>query len=365
MKVPFLDMRAPHQELRAEMQAAFDRVLDSGWLVLGNEVHSFEEEFAGYCEVGHCVGVGNGLDALHLILRAYGIGAGDEVIVPSNTYIATWLAVDYAGARPVPVEPDPSTYNIDPARIESAITPNTKAIMAVHLYGQPADMDGINAVARRHGLKVVEDAAQAQGALYKGRKVGSLGDAAAFSFYPGKNLGALGDGGGVTTDDEALARKVRVLANYGSEIKYRNEVKGFNSRLDELQAAFLREKLVFLDAWNERRVAVAERYLEMLDKTSAVLPTVPAWARPVWHQFVVQVGDRGKVQARLAEAGIGSLIHYPIPPHLQTAYGDAGFAKGDYPIAERMAERVLSLPIGPHVSTDEVRYVCTQLNGVV
>ncbi|MGI4779705.1 MAG: DegT/DnrJ/EryC1/StrS family aminotransferase [Janthinobacterium lividum] len=363
MKVPFLDMQAPHRELRAEMQAAFDRVLDSGWFILGNEVARFEEEFAGYCEVAHCVGVGNGLDALHLLLRAYDIGAGDEVIVPSNTYIATWLAVDYAGARPVPVEPDRSTYNIDPERIERAITPKTKAIIAVHLYGQPADMDSINAVASRHGLKVIEDAAQAHGALYKGRRVGSLGDAAAFSFYPGKNLGALGDGGGVTTDDEALARKVRMLANYGSEIKYRNEIKGFNSRLDELQAAFLREKLKFLDQWNERRTSVANLYMDALDRTNAIVPVVPDWATPVWHQFVVQVADREKKQSQLAASGTGSLIHYPVPPHLQAAYHEAGFQRGQYPIAEDMADRVLSLPIGPHISTDEVRYVCIQMNG--
>jgi dTDP-4-amino-4,6-dideoxygalactose transaminase len=365
MNVPFLDLQAPHRELRSQLQSAFERVLDSGWLILGNEVECFEKEFAKYCEVGHGVGVGNGLDALHLILRACDVGIGDEVIVPSNTYIATWLAADQAGARAVPVEPDRSTYNIDPDRIERAVTSKTKAIIAVHLYGQPADMDAISAVARRHGLKVIEDAAQAHGARYKGRKVGSLGDAAAFSFYPGKNLGALGDGGCVTTNDEVLARKVRVLANYGSEVKYKNEVKGFNSRLDELHAAFLREKLKFLDQWNERRASVAQYYLAALRGTSAVLPTVPDWATPVWHQFVVQVAQRDRVQADLAKAGIGSLIHYPIPPHLQPAYSDAGFRRGDQPIAEQMADRILSLPIGPHISADQVRHVCTQLNGIV
>lgn len=365
MNVPFLDMRAPHQELREQMRAAFERVLDSGWFILGKEVKGFEDEFASYCETAHCVGVGNGLDALHLILRAWGIGPGDEVIVPSNTYIATWLAADQVGAVPVPVEPDAATYNIDPRQIERAVTPRTRAIIAVHLYGQTADMDGINAVAKRHGLKVIEDAAQAHGARYKGRPAGSLGDAAAFSLYPGKNLGALGDGGCVTTQDETLATKVRVLANYGSEVKYRNEVKGFNSRLDELHAAFLREKLRFLDEWNARRVSVANRYLDALSRTSAVLPVVPEWSSPVWHQFVVQLADRERVQARLTEAGIGSLIHYPIPPHLQKAYADAGWRAGDFPIAERMAERVLSLPIGPHISVDEVQYVCSTLNGVI
>ncbi|MFZ3117834.1 MAG: DegT/DnrJ/EryC1/StrS family aminotransferase [Variovorax sp.] len=365
MNVPFLDMRAPHQELREQMRTAFERVMDSGWFILGKEVKGFEDEFASYCETAHCVGVGNGLDALHLILRAWGIGPGDEVIVPSNTYIATWLAAEQVGAVPVPVEPDAATYNIDPLLIERAITANTKAIIAVHLYGQTADMDGINAVAKRHGLKVIEDAAQAHGARYKGRPAGSLGDAAAFSFYPGKNLGALGDGGCVTTQDEMLATKVRVLANYGSEVKYRNEVKGFNSRLDELHAAFLREKLRFLDEWNARRVSVANRYLDALSRTSAALPVVPEWSSPVWHQFVVQLADRERVQARLTEAGIGSLIHYPIPPHLQKAYADAGWRAGDFPIAERMAEQVLSLPIGPHISVDEVQYVCSTLNGVI
>lgn len=365
MNVPFLDLRAPHQELRSEMQAAFERVLDAGWFILGKEVQGFEEEFARYCGVRHCVGVGNGLDALHLILRAYDIGDGDEVIVPSNTYIATWLAANYAGATPVPVEPDMATYNIDPERIEAAITARTKAIIAVHLYGQPADMDRINAVASRHGIKVIEDAAQAHGARYKGARAGALGDAAAFSFYPGKNLGALGDAGCVTTNDEALARKIRVLANYGSQVKYKNEVKGFNSRLDELQAAFLREKLRYLDAWNERRSTVATHYLEALAATPLVLPAVPDWSAPVWHQFVVRHPERDRIQADLAASNIDSLIHYPIPPHLQAAYQGSGWAQGAFPIAEQLAEQVLSLPMGPHLSPDEVQYVCRQLNGSI
>lgn len=365
MNVPFIDLKAPHLEMRAALQSAFDRVLDSGWFLLGKEVEAFEREFAHYCGVNKCIGVGNGLDALHLILRAYGIGKGDEVIVPSNTYIATWLAADQAGAIPVPVEPDPATYNIDPQRIESAITAKTKAIIAVHLYGQTADMDAINQIARRHKLKVIEDAAQAHGALYKGRRAGSLGDAAAFSFYPGKNLGALGDGGCVTTQDESLAREVRILANYGSEFKYKHEVKGFNSRLDELQAAFLREKLKLLDEWNERRVSVADRYLRALAGTSFVLPSVPDWSRPVWHQFVVQIDERDRMQATIAAAGISTLIHYPIPPHLQQAYAESGGKPGDFPIAEKMAKRVLSLPVGPHISVEEVDFVCNKLNGFI
>ena len=262
--VPFLDLRAAHAEVRDALDAAYRRVVGSGAYVLGAEVEAFEREFAAYCGVGHCVGVGNGLDALHLVLRAYGVGPGDEVVVPSNTFVATWLAATHAGATPVPVEPDPATYNLDPARLEAAITPRTRAIVAVHLYGQPADMDPVREVARRHGLPVVEDAAQAHGARYRGRRAGALGDAAAFSFYPGKNLGGLGDGGAVTTDDAALADRVRVLRNYGSREKYHNEVVGVNSRLDPLQAAFLRAKLPHLDAWNARRAAVAARYLDGL-----------------------------------------------------------------------------------------------------
>jgi len=258
VRVPFLDLKLPHLELQQELESAFRRVLESGNYILGREVEEFEKEFAAYCGVRHCVGVGNGLDALHLILRAYGIGAGDEVIVPSNTFIATWLAVSYAGARPVPVEPIEATYNIDPQRIRDAITPRTKAIIAVHLYGQPADMGAINDIALHHGLKVIEDAAQAHGARYKGIRAGNLGDAAGFSFYPGKNLGAFGDGGAITTNDDSLASQVRILRNYGSQVKYHNEVKGFNSRLDELQAALLRVKLKHLDAWNSSRSRLAK-----------------------------------------------------------------------------------------------------------
>lgn len=357
MNIPFLDLKAPHEEFRTELQAAFDRVLDSGWYILGNEVKQFEQEFAAYCEASYCIGVGNGLDALHLILRAYGIGAGDEVIVPSNTYIATWLAATYAGATPIPVEPDERTYNIDPALIEAAITPHSRAIIAVHLYGQPADMDAINAIAKKHNLKVIEDAAQAHGARYKGRRVGTLGDAAGFSFYPGKNLGALGDGGAVTTNDPELADKVRVLGNYGSHVKYHNEVKGFNSRLDELQAAFLREKLKRLDEWNERRKAIAAGYLRALSGINATLPHVSEWADPVWHLFVIRNRQRDRLQKKLSESGIGTMIHYPIPPHLQGAYAGQGLCSGSFPISERIHREVLSMPIGPHLNKLQLQSV--------
>ncbi|MDW8336507.1 MAG: DegT/DnrJ/EryC1/StrS family aminotransferase [Tepidimonas sp.] len=365
MNVPFLDLRSPHIELRQALETAFRRVLESGCYILGDEVRQFEREFAAYCGVQHCVGVGNGLDALHLILRGYGIGAGDEVIVPSNTYIATWLAVSHAGATPVPVEPDISTYNLDAARIEEAISPRTRAIIVVHLYGQPADMDAINAVAIKHGLKVIEDAAQAHGARYKGRRVGGLGDAAGFSFYPGKNLGALGDGGAVTTNDPELAEKVRVLCNYGSQEKYHNVVKGFNSRLDELQAAFLREKLRKLDEWNKRRQAVAADYWAQLADTPLILPSVPEWADPVWHLFVVRSGCREVLQKRLAESGIATMIHYPIAPHLQAAYAELGYREGAFPIAERLHREVLSLPVGPHLEETQLQRVLAAIRGAV
>ena len=351
MKVPFLDFVAPYDELKAELDEAYFRFMRSAWYILGREVEAFEEEFANYCGAKYCVGVGNGLEALHLILRAYGIGEGMEVIVPSNTYIATWLAVSYAGATPVPVEPDPRTCNLDPTRIEAAMTPRTRAIMPVHLYGQPADMDPILAAARNHGLQVIEDNAQAQGARYKGRRTGSLGDAAGHSFYPGKNLGAFGDAGAVTTDDPDLADRVRTLRNYGSKKKYFNECKGYNSRLDELQAALLRVKLKRLDEWNARRHSVAVRYLGGLGGLSGLTaPFVPTWAEPVWHLFVVRHGKRDLLQQMLSQAGIGTLIHYPVPPHLSGAYADGQWRTGAFPIAEQLAETVLSLPIGPHVN---------------
>jgi dTDP-4-amino-4,6-dideoxygalactose transaminase len=358
MNVPFLDFVGPYEELKAELDEAYFRFMRSASYILGREVEAFEGEFARYCEVGHCVGVANGLDALHLILRAYGIGQGDEVIVPSNTYIATWLAVSQTGAMPVPVEPDARTYNLDPARIETAITPKTKAIMPVHLYGQPADMDPIMEVARRRGLKVVEDNAQAQGAFYKGRRTGGLGDAAGNSFYPAKNLGALGDAGAVTTNDSALAEEIRVLRNYGSRKKYDNECQGCNSRLDELQAAFLRVKLKKLDQWNDRRRAVAAAYLRGLEGVHGlILPRLPEWAQAVWHIVAVRHLRRDALQQKLTEAGIGTLIHYPVPPHLSGAYADRKWKRGNFPIAEDLADSVLSLPMGPHLSSSEADLV--------
>jgi dTDP-4-amino-4,6-dideoxygalactose transaminase len=352
--VSFLDLHAVYAELSEELDEAYHRVMLSGRYILGDEVEAFEDEWAAYCGVKHCVGVGNGLDALHLILRAFGIGPGDEVIVPSNTYIASWLAVSSTGATPVPVEPDIAGCIIDPARIEAAITVNTRAIMPVHLYGSPADMDAILKVASRHGLKVVEDAAQAHGATYKKRRCGSLGDAAGFSFYPSKNLGAMGDAGAVTTDDGGLADRVRALRNYGSRRKYQNDEPGFNSRLDPLQAAFLRVKLPHLNEWNLRRARTAAGYMEALAATQElVLPRVPAWAEPVWHVFAVRHPRRDQLQKRLLSAGVETLIHYPVPPHLSGAYADRGLEAGSLPVAELLAGTVLSLPMGPHLSEPE------------
>jgi len=353
--IPFLDLKAIYDELKPELDEAYERVMRSGWFVLGKEVEAFESEYAAYCGTGHCVGLGNGLEALELVLRGWNIGAGDEVIVPSNTYIATWLAVTAVGATVVPVEPTPGGPNIDPERIAAAITPRTRAIMPVHLYGEPADMDAIMALAGRHGLKVVEDVAQAQGAKVRGRRTGSLGDAGAHSFFPTKNFGAFGDGGAVTTDDARLAERLRVLRNYGSRVKYVNLERGFNSRLDEMQAAFLRVKLARLDAWNDRRRVLAARYSDKLrDVPGLALPRPPQWAEPVWHLYVVRADRRAALMAGLEKAGIGSLIHYPIPPHLQQAYADLGQGAGTYPLAERLAETVLSLPIGPHLPVESV-----------
>lgn len=357
MKIPFLDLGAAYQELKADIDSAIQRVLNSGWYILGPEVDAFEAEYATYCEANHAIGVANGLDALHLALLAMDVGPGDEVIVPSNTYIATWLAVSQCGATPVPVEPEERTYNIDPERIEAAITPRTKVILPVHLYGQPADMDPILAIARKHGLRVLEDGAQAHGARYKGHRIGAHGDAVAWSFYPGKNLGALGDGGAVTTNDAEIADRIRVLRNYGSRVKYINEVKGFNSRLDPIQSAVLRVKLKHLDTWNERRKIIAQKYLEELSDSSLVLPYVPEWANPAWHLFVVRCTKRDELSRSLNEFGVGTLIHYPVPPHRQTAYAASGFARDAFPKATRMAEDVLSLPIGPHIDKREASKV--------
>ncbi|MBK9162186.1 MAG: DegT/DnrJ/EryC1/StrS family aminotransferase [Nitrosomonadales bacterium] len=357
--VPFLDLAHLHRSIRESLDAAYRRVADSGWFIMGPELETFESEFAQYCGVQHCVGVGNGLEALHLLLRAYGIGPGDEVIVPSNTFIATWLAVTECGATPVPVEPDVVTHNIDPARIAGAITSRTRAIMPVHLYGQVADMDPINALAAKHGLVVIEDAAQAQGARYKGRRAGSLGHAAATSFYPGKNLGALGDGGAVLTNDDAIAAKVRQLRNYGSTVKYQHDILGNNSRLDEMQAAFLRAKLAVLDQWNERRREVASQYTNLLAQAGVVLPHLPDHAEPVWHLYVIRSERRDELKAHLERNGISTVIHYPIPPHRQECYRQ--YRDSDLPIAERLAGEVLSLPMSPALENADVEHVAAMI----
>jgi dTDP-4-amino-4,6-dideoxygalactose transaminase len=365
MSIPFLDLGAAYGELKVEIDAAIHRVLDSGWYILGPEVDAFEAEWAAWCGAGHAVGLANGLDALILALRALDIGPGDEVIVPSNTYIATWLAVTAVGARPVPVEPDPATHNIDPTRIAVAITPATRAILPVHLYGQPADLDPILALARQHGLAVVEDAAQAHGARYKGRRIGAHGDVVCWSFYPGKNLGALGDGGAITTNRADLADRIRVLRNYGSRVKYVNEVQGVNSRLDPIQAAVLRAKLPHLDAWTDRRRAIAGAYAEGLRDSGLILPHVPNWAEPAWHLYVVRSPDREELQKRLTEAGVGTLIHYPIPPHRQEAYADLGLAPDALPLARHLAGEVLSLPIGPHFPLADAAQVIDAVRAAV
>jgi dTDP-4-amino-4,6-dideoxygalactose transaminase len=355
--IPYLDMEASVREMSDHLRKAHERVARRAQFILGPELQAFESEFAAYCESEHCVGTGNGLDALVLILRALGVGAGDEVIVPSNTFIATWLAATAVGASPVPVEPDPATCNISPHQVEAKITPATKALIAVHLYGQPADMDAIAEIARRRKLYLIEDAAQAHGARYKGRRCGSLADAAAFSFYPSKNLGALGDAGAVVTRDLGLAAEVRRLRNYGSDTKYVHDRLGQNSRLDELQAAFLREKLRFLDEWNSRRKEVALRYLDSLSNAAIELPYVPDWADPVWHLFVVRSIRRDALAAHLGSRGIGTGIQYPTPPHLQGAYRGHRSASRPLPMAEKLSREVLSLPMGPHLTAADARRV--------
>lgn len=358
--VPFLDLAALHRPIRVELDAAYQRVMDSGWFIAGPELDAFEAEFAQYCDVTHCVGVGNGLDAIHLLLRAYGVGPGDEVLVPSNTFIATWLAVTQCGATPVPVEPLAATHNIDPALIEAHITPRTRAIIPVHLYGQPADMDPINAIAAKHKLVVIEDAAQAQGARYKGRRVGSLGHAAATSFYPGKNLGALGDGGAVMTCDAHIAAKVKQLRNYGSEVKYQHQVQGYNSRLDEMQAAFLRVKLRVLNAWNAKRQSIARVYSAQLRHPNVAVPVVPDFAEPVWHLYVVRTAQRNQLRDALQAQGVSTVIHYPVPPHLQACYPT--FAQSHLPLATVLADEVLSLPMSPAMSDAQVARVMDAVN---
>ena len=364
---PFLDLKAINAVHRAGLLAAFERVLDSGWYIMGAELQAFEREYASWCGAEHAVGVANGLEAMSLVLRAWGVGPGDEVIVPSNTYIATWLAVTHVGATPVPVEPLESTFNIDPARIEAAVTPRTKVLLPVHLYGRPADMAPILAIARRHGLKVLEDGAQAHGAVYDGQRLGAHGDAVAWSFYPGKNLGALGDGGAVTTDDPALAEQLRVLRNYGSRVKYHNEVVGWNSRLDELQAALLRVKLPALQAHNDHRAAVARQYLDGLADVAVrsgsrlTLPNMNPRESSAWHLFVVRHPQRDTLAKLLAAAGVGTVIHYPVAPHRQPVYAALGLGAGSLPLSERLHAEVLSLPIGPTQPPVQTQHVITAL----
>lgn len=355
--IPFIDPGAAYRELRPEIDAALSRVLASGCYALGPEVEAFEAQWAAYCEARHAVGVASGLDALTLALRALDIGPGDEVIVPANTYIATWLAVTAVGATPVPVEPDPVTHNIDPTRIEAAITPRSRAILPVHLYGQAADLDPILDIARRHALRVIEDAAQAHGARYKGQRIGAHGDIVCWSFYPAKNLGALGDGGAITTNRADLSDRIKILRNYGSREKYKNTERGMNSRLDPLQAAVLRVKLKYLDNWTERRRAIAGAYSKGLTGTGLALPQVPDWAEPVWHLYVVRSPDRDGLQSGLTKAKIATLIHYPIAPHMQQAYADLGLPANALPLAKQLASEVLSLPMGPHLPLNDAAAV--------
>lgn len=375
MQVPFVIFKPLEKELDKDIRVAFDRVYTRSWYIEGEEDKTFEASFAYYCGTKYAVGCGNGLDSLMLSLKALGVGSGDEVIVPSNTYIATALAVTYVGAKPVFVEPDIRTFDIDASLIEAAITPKTKAIMPVHLYGQACDMDPIVAIAKKHGLFIIEDCAQSHGATYKGKKVGSFGTAAGFSFYPGKNLGALGDAGAVVTDDKELADRVRALGNYGSDYKYHHIYKGNNSRLDELQAAFLSTKLTSLDKVNENRRATAKKYLDGIENTNVFLPFVPDYAEPVWHIFGIRVKTeaeksgkaelgtgRKSLEEHLNRAGIGTNKHYPIPMHLQECYKDLGFKKGDFPIAEEISSTELSLPMYYGMTDEEVQYVIEKIN---
>lgn len=362
MKIPFVTFKPLEAELDKEIRDAFDRVYTRSWYIEGVEDEKFEKFFAEYCNSKYCVGVGNGLDALFLALKALNVKDGDEVIVPSNTYIATALAVTYVGATPVFVEPDIRTFNIDPAKIEKAITEKTKAIMPVHLYGQACDMEPIMKIAKKYNLLVVEDCAQAHGATYKGKVVGSFGDAAGFSFYPGKNLGALGDAGAIVTNNEELAKKVRALGNYGSDYKYHHVYQGNNSRLDELQAAFLAAKLPLLERVNDNRRSIADKYLAGINNPKVILPFVPDYAVPVWHIFGIRCKMRTELENFLNDAGIGTNKHYPIPMHLQDCYKDLGFKEGDFPIAEEISSSELSIPMYYGMTDDEVQYVIDKVN---
>ena len=362
MKVPFVSFLPMEHELDKDLRDAFERVYTRSWYIEGVEDENFEKAFAQYCDRKYCVGVGNGLDALMLALKALGVGKGDEVIVPSNTYIATALAVTYVGAKPVFVEPDIKTFNIDPNRIEAAITDRTKAIMPVHLYGQACDMDPIMEIAQKYSLYVVEDCAQAHGATYKGKMIGSFGDAAGFSFYPGKNLGALGDAGAMVTNNKEIADKVRALGNYGSDYKYHHIYLGNNSRLDEMQAAFLSAKLPHLDKINAERRRIANRYLNDIKNTQIVLPYIPEYASPVWHIFGIRCKRRTELETFLNERGIGTNKHYPIPMHLQECYKDLGFKNGDFSIAEEISSTELSIPMYYGMTDQEIQYVIDSIN---
>lgn len=362
--IPFLDVGASYRELKSEIDDAIARVLNSGQYILGAEVEAFEAEWAEYCGARHSIGVASGLDALSLALRAVDVGPGDEVIVPSNTFIATWLAVTTLGARPVPVEPQPDTYNMDPRGVADVITSATRAILPVHLYGQPADLDPILTLARQRGISVIEDAAQAHGASYRGRRIGGHGDVVCWSFFPGKNLGAFGDAGAITTNRADIADRIRLLRNYGSREKYINEIPGVNSRLDPMQAAILRVKLNHLEEWTNRRRATAAAYTEGLAQTDLFLPHEPGWANPAWHLYVVRSRNRDALKARLYEANVSTLIHYPIPPHKQAAYSYLGFSPADFPVAAQLADEVLSLPIGPHLLLSDTHRVIEVINEV-
>ena len=362
MNVPFVALDRRNAVVGEEYDAAFRRVLERGMFVLGPELEAFEAEFAAYCGAAHCIGVASGLDALTLTLRAFGIGAGDEVIVPAHTFIATWLAVSATGAAPIGVDVDAATYNVDPARIKDAITPRTRAIIPVHLYGQPAAMEDVRAIADTHGLHVIEDAAQAHGARYRDRRAGALGHAAAFSFYPAKNLGCLGDGGAIVTSDAGIAKRVRLLRNYGSAVKYEHEIPGVNSRLDELQAAFLRVNLARLDEWTARRRRHAAHYLDAIRNADVTLPHVIADAEPVWHLFVVRSVARARIAAALDANGIATMIHYPKAPHRHEAYRDLAIPAATFPIAERVCDEVLSLPLDPFLEDDEIDHVADCLS---
>lgn len=356
--IPFLNMSDEYAELKQEYSAAFHHCMEKSHFILGEQVSLFEENFAKYCGAKYAIGVGNGLDALVLVIRAMDIGPGDEVIVPAHTFIATWLAVTQAGAVPVPVDVDENTCNINAELIRAKINAKTKAIMPVHLYGQPADMDPIVEIAREFGLKIIEDAAQAHGALYKGKCVGGIGDVACFSFYPAKNLGAFGDGGAITTNDSALAEKIRLLRNYGSEVKYHHDIKGVNTRLDELQAAFLNVKLKKLDQWNQQRRELANYYTGLLKGSSSVkLQGVPEGIEPVWHLYTIRVPERDKLMNRLKSEGIAFLIHYPIPPHLSLAYAEFAYKPHSFPVAEKIAQTTLSLPFWPYMKKAQIEKV--------